>query len=159
MADAAEVLTELRDLRVPESSGTGALADAAAAFALGLAAALLLAVLLRAITIRRPSRRAAALTELTAARGLAPAERLMVQAAILKRAATDLGITDQAAGEAHGPSDRGDWLLALDRQLGRQFFTSGPGAGLRQSLYRPAITIDPEVIEPEVIRVLRRVKG
>lgn len=149
MADTAEILTELRDLRVPEPTGLGPLADTAAAFSLGLAAALVVALLLRAVASRPPSRRQAALAELAQTRRLAPAERLMAQATILKRVAAELG-TDGG----------GEWPAALDRQLGSDFFSAGPGVGLRQCIYRrDTSSVDPDLIEREVARLLRRMRG
>ncbi len=108
MADAAEILSGLRDLRMPEPTGYGPLADAAAAFSLGLAAALVVALLLRAVTTRPPTRREAALAELAETRRLDPAERLTAQAALLKRVAAELGASGPGRGGAHGEGSGAD---------------------------------------------------
>ncbi|MGE0212720.1 MAG: hypothetical protein AB7S41_13570 [Parvibaculaceae bacterium] len=128
MAGSAETLAGLRDLHAPPLAPTDLLADGFLAVALGVALALLIGVLVRPLTRRIFSPREIALSQLARSRGLAPAERLIVQARLLAR----------FAPEIDPPAE----LIAR----------------LRHELYRPAGGAHAERLEQELSLLLRRLR-
>lgn len=153
MDQSAEVLAKLRDIRLPTLSDGSILADWAAGCALGLLVAVLMILLARAVVRRPASRRAVALADLAASRELQPAERLLAQARILQNLALQFDIRPKAGAT-------GDhWSVQLGRRLGTDFFTTGAGVGLSEALYRPDAGIDPDLLDRELERLLKRVKG
>lgn len=148
MADVAESLSSLHDIRLPGLGPEALLGDVAVTFAAGLALALIATQLARLFLYRPASRCQRLLEALFDSRQLPAGERLLAQARLLKRLADEL---------AQEPA-RDDWLTLLDRRLGTDFFTVGPGAQLRDGLYRREPPVDPEVIEREVVRLLRRAR-
>lgn len=151
MDPSADVLEELRDIHLPSLSEGSVVADWAAGCALGLLVAVLVMLLARAVVRRPASRRAAALADLTASRGLQPAERLLAQARILQQLALQLNLR---------PGDSGEhWSIQLGHRLGSDFFASGQGAGMSEALYRPNSAIDPALLDQELLRLLKRLKG
>jgi len=143
--DAADLLARLHPIRLPAATVAGLAAEALAALALGLALA---ALVLRLVARRAPSRRAAALAALQAARALPPQARLAAQIALLR---------DAAPG--------GDWAATLG---------AAQAAPLRAALYcatpppdlappDPAHTDpaqpDPAQTERAVRRALARLRG
>jgi len=149
----SEVLAQLRDIRLPMLSDGSILADWAAGCALGLLLALVVVLLARAFVRRPPSRRETALADLAASRTLAPAERLLAQARILQDLAPP--VKDRIAAEDSG----NDWSSRLGRSLGTDFFTTGAGAGLSESLYRRESGLDPEDLDRELQRLLNRTRA
>jgi len=153
MAGNADVLAGLRDIRMPSAGSSDILPDVAAAFALGLLAAILLALLARLVARRPQSLRQAALAELARARALAPDERLFAQARLLQRLSGALGARE--ALDAPG----GHWPAELDRRLGTDFFTHGAGRDLRENLYKPGSALDPDRLDADLVRLLRRIRS
>jgi hypothetical protein len=151
MAPGADPLAALRDIRLPEPTQWDALADAAMAFAAGLLVALAVVMLARALMRRRQSRREAALVELEATRRLAGKNRLIAQANLLRRLASQMPVATGDASALH-------WTARLDRETGTDFFTAGAGAGLREALYRRDAEIDPERIDRQLVLLLQTVK-
>lgn len=158
MADVAERLAALTDLRLPALAPEALIADAAIAVCAGLALAMILVRLSRLFLHRPPTRRQTLLAALARSRALPWDERLLAQARLLRPLARE------ADGEADSEPGEGDWLAALDRRLGTDFFTVGDGASLREALYRPGRSgrpgapVDPDVIDREVERLLRRAR-
>ena len=153
MAGDTDVLAGLRDIRMPSVGTSDILADVAAAFALGLLAAILVALLARLVARRPQSLRQAALAELARTRALAPDERLFAQAHLLQRLSGALG-----ARETHGASG-GHWPAVLDRCLGTDFFMHGAGRHLRENLYKPGSALDPDRLDADLVRLLRRIRN
>lgn len=149
MDESADVLAQLRDIHLPSLSESSMAADWAAGCALGLLAAILVTLLARTVVRRPPSDRAAALADLAVSRGLQPAERLLAQAKILQRLASQLRFPADDAGR--------HWSIQLGHRLGSDILTSG--TGLSEALYRPDCAIDPELLDRELVRLLKRVKG
>jgi hypothetical protein len=147
MAGSADVLAGLRDIRMPAAGGTDILAEVGAAFAIGLLAAILLALLARLVARRPPSLRQAALTDLARTRFLAPDERVFAQARLLQRVSEALG----APGS--------QWPAELDRRLGTDFFTHGAGRHLHEDLYKPGTALDPDRLDADLVRLLRRIRS
>ncbi|KAA0969500.1 hypothetical protein FPY71_13250 [Aureimonas fodinaquatilis] len=88
MDSTADLVAALRPVREPMLTLPELAADAALAFALGIAVALLLAVLLRLVFSRRMTRQEKLDTEILAAGALSPDERLLA----LARIARDCGV-------------------------------------------------------------------
>ena len=124
------------------------------AFAAGLLIALAVAMLVRIIMRRKRSRREGALAELEATRRLKGKDRLLAQAAMLHRIATQLP-ADQGKNGVAGAIH---WTAKLDRGTGTDFFTAGAGAGLRDALYRPDADIDPDRVDRELVRLVESMK-
>ena len=151
MDRSADLLAELRDSRLPELSEASVLADAATAFVAGLILALAIALVVRVFARRPPSRRDRALAELAASRALAPDERLLAQARLLRRVADERDRRGVDSTSAH-------WADVFDQRLDTDFFTAGPGVVLREALYRPDARVDPEQIDRELVKLLRRIR-
>lgn len=120
----AEALTGLRDVRDPPLTMAETLADGFLAVALGIALALLAAMLLRPLTRRTRSARELALEELARTRGMAPAERLLAQAHLLRRFGGRLKpapeLTARLRHRLYRRADGSDADL-LDQELARLF--------------------------------------
>lgn len=146
----ADPLAALRPLHVaPFAEGAGLIA-AMAMLGCGLALALLL---LARLLARRGGARRSALATLAAARALPAQDRLVAQAALLRRVARTLdGETPPAshlAGEA--------WLLRLDRIFATAFFSKGDGRVFGEALYRRGALRDAGGVDVEEIdRALAR---
>lgn len=151
MDPGADPLAALRDTHMPEPTQWDALADAAMAFAAGLLVALAVVMLVRALMRRRKSRREAALAELEATRRLAGKDRLIAQANLLRRLASQMPAPSGDASALH-------WTARIDRETGTDFFTAGDGAALREALYRREVEIDPERIDRQLVLLLQTVK-
>ncbi len=149
----AETLGKLRDIHLPELTDAAILADWAAAASLGLFAALLLILLASAFVRRSVSDRKDLLAALTASRGLAPAERLLAQAKILQELAA------REARKGNAEVEEVDWRETLGGLSRSEFFVTGPGAALREDLYRPNPASDPEAFDRELVALLKRAGG
>ncbi len=136
---ASDVLAELRGLHGPPVDWGAVLADALVALAIGLLAAWLIARIFGMVTERRLSPERRALRRLEEARE----SGLTARALILQDLARSL------------PPGEGDWLSRLDAHLGG-LFTTGPGAGLREALYRPGTTLDTERFDAALKAALER---
>src|SRR6516164_8073418 len=106
----------LRGLHLPSEPLTIGTADIALAIAAGLAAALVIGSLLGLLVRRRRSVRSTALDKLARIGGLAPGERLLAQATLLRRLVRTLD--GAAAARRQGEA----WLEQLDRSFRTAFF-------------------------------------
>lgn len=146
-----ELLTAMRPPRLPDAAPVLSAADVAFAALLGIGAAVLVGLVLIGMARRRRGGRAgprqAALAALSEAEAIAPAERAVAVAALLRRyvAAT----ADEAAARLSGE----DWLVALDRHFRTGFFTGGAGRCLGDDLYVSAEPPDA-VLVPEIRRLI-----
>jgi len=125
MATDTELAAQLTPVRLPESLAVASPQDLAAAFSLGLLAAVVLVLLLRPLMRRRISRRQQIETELAALRDLPAAQRLYRQTAILAALHDERG--------------------ALSAGVGRE---SEP-----DSVYRPGSLLDPDDLDRKIIEV------
>lgn len=160
MADLAERLAGLHDIRLPALWPEALIADAAAATAVGLSLALCVVLLARLLLYRPASRRRRLLEALAASRALPTGERLLAQAKLLDRLAAELEGAE-ASGDKEASRERADLggrLALLDRRLRSDFFSAGPGAGLQEALYRREATVDPEEIDRALTRLLARAR-
>lgn len=148
----ADELANLRGIRLPPME-TWFWADVGFAVALGLAAALLAALLLRLVRRpRKPSLQAEALAELAAAKSLPVPERRAAQAALLRRIVRTVEGDD--AARATGPA----WAATLDRTLGVDLFERRSGRVLVDGLYARELSDDPTLdheLEAAVAKVGR----
>src|SRR5690606_32744455 len=97
-------------------------------------------------------------------------ERLLAQAKLLDRLAAELEGAEETGAERSGDEGNGNEgasrerarlpgrLALLDRRLRSDFFTTGPGAGLPEALYRREATVDPEEIDRALTRLLARAR-
>lgn len=135
------LVTQLRPVRLPPGFDAFDWHGALAIFALALLAGLVLALILRALSVPRPSIAAETEDALDAARHLSPEERLLRQAAVvaaLKRDAETKGKRGEAARQR---------LAALRVTIDAE-------------LYRPEPALDPDRLDAEIYgaigaRVLR----
>lgn len=120
-------LDALHGFRAPPPPGS------LAAYAVMIAAGILVAViamgLVRARMTRRRTLRTLALAELAQARDLPPPARLAAQAALLRKLAIASG------GPADGWRQGEEWLLTLDRLFSTTFFSQGAGRVFGRALY------------------------
>ena len=148
----AELLAALKPPRWPEVAPVVASDDLLVALALGLAAGLVLALLVAVMRRRRraasPGRAALARIEAASAR---PAEERLAETAAALRdyiAATEGAEAARIRGA--------DWLAALDRRFGTGFFASGDGRVLAHCLYAPIDERAAEAARAGVADLLRR---
>jgi hypothetical protein len=147
MTGGADPLDALRGVHLPAGLPRSALADLAWAGAGGFLAAVALALLAAVLLARRRPVRRAARAALARSRSLPPPERLIAQAALLRRLAGAVG--------TEPPIERGGaWLARLDRVFGTAFFTGGPGAAFGDALYAPASRPDPDALDRELERLI-----
>ena len=147
MTGGADPLDALRGVHLPAGLPRSPLADLAWAGAGGFLAAAAIALLASVLLARRRPLRRAARAALAQTRALAPEERLVAQAALLRR----LG---RAVGNGPARERGGAWLARLDRIFGTTFFTGGPGAAFGDALYAPAARPDPEALDRELERLI-----
>lgn len=155
MASGVDPLAELRDIRVPAPTVETLLADILIAIAAGILLGLFLALLARLILRRRRSRRETLIGALEATRHLPLKDRLFAQAAVLKRAASDIPPLEDSG---RSPFAAQSWTARLDRWLGGDFFSKGTGAKLREVLYHREPDIDPDTVDRELVRLIRRAR-
>jgi hypothetical protein len=140
MADPAHLLAELRPLHSVASGVDGAAPIVAMAL-LGCAAALILTFTLGPWLTQRRALRRYALENLAATRALPETERLVAQAAILRRLVKTLN-GPAAAGQ------RGDaWLASLDSIFSTRFFSNERGEAFGDALYRPPAALDVDALD------------
>lgn len=154
MAPGADPLVALRDIREPHTTLEMILADALMAVAAGLLLAVIIACLAQLILRRKRSKRDAALAGLEMTRHLPADDRLFAQAAVLKKVASHLPPVPYDTPS----TDRLEWTSRLDSWFGSDFFAKGTGARLRETLYRRDKTVDPDLVDKELVRLLRGVK-
>lgn len=130
MATEAELAGQLTPVRLPEGLAVAAPQDLAAAFGLGLLAAMLLVLLLRPLMRRRPSWRQRIESELAALRHLPPASRLYRQSAILAALRRERGDAPADAARAIEPD----------------------------SAYRPESALDPDDLDRKIIEFAKEAR-
>lgn len=144
--DSPELLAGLRDIHVPPAPLVEMSDVAAGALAFAIVAAAALAAFLWR---RRSALRREALAQLAATGALAPEERLVAQAKLLRRVARSR--SDDAV------TTRGDdWLRQLDRLFRTRFFSDGHGRIFGEALYARATQVDAEALEGELRRLIGR---
>lgn len=137
MAEQADILAGLHDLRM----GPPGFADLVTALALGLIAAALVGLLLRAVTARR--RQQTMLARVRAAQTLPAAERSLSLLLLLRE------MTERCAP---GP---GPWTARAARLCG---IAQADLQGACDGLYRPGGAALPEALETAMLRVARRTR-
>lgn len=148
MPASADRLTALIDIRSPDATISALAADAALAFAIGVALALLVALTARLVMRRPPSPWETAAEAIGAARTLDAEERALALARALSQLAADVHGAPISVSAPDGGRQ-------LDECLGTTFFTNGAGATFATTLYRPgADDLDP--VEREVLRLVAR---
>ena len=151
-ADAPATLDQLRGLHLPGGASGPVPGEILLALVLGFGAALLLGLLRVVVSRVRASVRRAALADLAGSRTLAPPERILAQARLLRRLVRTLD-GDEAAS-AHGAA----WATRLDGRLRTDFFTAGAGRVLVDGLYRREVP-DPALLDAELTRLIGRLKA
>jgi hypothetical protein len=140
--DAADTLARLHDVRNPATGMAEAVADVLAGGSVGLLAALIVFVLLRAVTRRPPTWREIVRADLMRASRLAPDQRLLALAKLIDRITPELSCNsgaDGLAGSARS-SENAPWQRIT--------------AELRQALYRRKPTIDLDRVEMDILQLL-----
>lgn len=117
-------------------------AEVFAALALGLIAAWLIALVVRAVTQRRTPPERIALRRLEQLPDAPPDAALAARAAILQ----DYAATVEGDG---------DWLARLDARFGGMF-SEGVGSDLREALYRPGVGFDLDGFDVAIRAALRK---
>lgn len=151
-ADAPATLDQLRGLHLPGGASGPVPGDILLALVLGFGAALLVGLLRVVVSRVRASVRRAALADLAGSRTLAPPDRILAQARLLRRLVRTLD-GDEAAS-AHGAP----WAARLDARLRTDFFTAGAGRVLVDGLYRREVP-DPALLDAELTRLIGRLKA
>ncbi|MET0369235.1 MAG: DUF4381 family protein [Methylobacterium sp.] len=151
-ADAPATLDQLRGLHLPGGASGPVPGEILLALVLGFGAALLVGLLRILVSRVRASVRRAALADLAGSRTLAPPDRILAQARLLRRLVRTLD-GDEAAS-AHGAA----WAARLDGRLRTDFFTAGAGRVLVDGLYRREVP-DPALLDAELTRLIGRLKA
>ncbi|HVI29233.1 DUF4381 family protein [Hansschlegelia sp.] len=126
----SDPLAGMRGLHLPEQPGSF-WSDVGLAAAIGLLAALAVAIAVRLLFRPKQSLRASALAALEAAKDLPPPDRRVAQAAVLRRVVRTIDGDEAARREGLA------WGETLDRVFGADFFTAGPGRVFATGLYAP----------------------
>ncbi len=142
-----ETMHPMREPPAPES-----IASILLLLTLGCLAALAFVAVLWALRQRRVALRASAEATLAAARDLAPAERLAVQANLLRR------VTRGLAGETAARLQGAAWLDRLDKLFNTQFFTQGAGSVYGEALYRRPASVDLDAMDHTLLDLIGRVR-
>ena len=143
----------LRELHVPTERLTTDMADAALTVAIGLAAALLVGIVLN-LLIRRPRPvRRAALVMLSQMSELPPAERAVAQARLLRRLVLTL------SGEIAARRQRNAWLEQLDLTFRTDFFTRGGGRYYVDGLYQARQIPDAAALAHKLEELFRQIRS
>lgn len=145
-------LDQLRALHLPGGATGPVQAEILLALILGFCAALLVGLVRFLVGRSRASVRRAALADLAGSRALAPPERILAQARLLRRLVRTIG-GDEAAS-AQGAA----WAGRLDSLLRTDFFTAGAGRVLVDGLYRRE-TPDPALLDAELSRLIGRLRA
>lgn len=150
MVDPAQVLDGLRPLHISTTGIEGATPVVAMAV-LGCAAALVCSRTLGPWLMRRRALRRSALDELATTRALADEERLLAQAALLRRV---VGALDGDAAHQRGDA----WLARLDATFSTRFFSRERGQAFGDALYRPPAEPDIEALDAALEDIFARIE-
>ncbi len=148
MTDAVQILAELRPIHMPPDLAANPPVEMAL---LGFLAALIVSAALRPWLSRRRALRRSAFDALALSRSLTPEERLVAQAAILRRLVET--INDSSAARQQGEI----WLACLDRTFSTRFFGSGAGRIFADALYRPLHDLDLETLDGSLAEIFERI--
>lgn len=157
MQDADKILEALRPAHLPAAEFGLTFGDLALPIALGLLAAILVAVLwpTRIKGGRRVS--LSVMQELERSRALPAEEARLAQARLLRR------VVAARDGESAATLKGLDFAAHLDKSFGTDFFTSGPGRSLTLSLYEPpppaANTNDADAVGKGLEGLFRRLRA
>lgn len=150
-ADTSATLDQLRGLHLP-GGATGPLqGEIVLALILGFTAALVLGGVRVVLARVRGSVKRAALADLAGTRHLAPPERMLAQARLLRR------LVRTVRGDEAARRQGSDWASTLDSLMRTDFFSHGAGRTLVDGLYRPVDT-DPAVLDAELARLIGRMR-
>lgn len=155
MAAGADPLAGLRDIRFPAPTIETLLTDALIAIAAGILFALFVTFFTRLILRKRRSLREAVLAGLEATRQLKSGHRLFAQAALLKQAASEIPLLEDSSD---AQAKLRSWTAKLDHWLRSDFFSKGMGVKLREALYRQEPDLDPDAVDRELVRLIRRAR-
>jgi len=148
--DVGHVLEMMHPMREPPQPAS--LAPFLVTLAVGcIAAAVLLALLIRA-SRRRADLRRAAQAALARGRALVPAERLAAQATLLRR------LVRRLAGESEARKQGQAWLESLDAIFATRFFTNGEGVAYGDALYGPRLP-DVDALDDSLTRLFATLSG
>ena len=142
----------LRGLHLPTEGLTTDVADAALAVAIGLAAALMVGIVLNLMMRRRHPVRRAALAMLSQMSELPPAERALSQARLLRRLVLTL------SGEIAARRQRSAWLEQLDLTFRTDFFTRGGGRYYVDGLYQEQQIPDAAALAHKLEDLFRQIR-
>ena len=142
----------LRGLHLPTEGLTTDVADAALAVAIGLAAALVVGIVLNLMMRRRHPVRRAALAMLSQMSELPPAERTLGQARLLRRLVLTL------SGEIAARRQRSAWLEQLDLTFRTDFFTRGGGRYYVDGLYQKQQIPDAAALAHKLEDLFRQIR-
>jgi hypothetical protein len=156
---AADLLTQLRDIHMPEPPGWWPPAPGWWLLALLLLGALAWLTFQTAAAVRRrrPIRRArrlyADIYQRHQCGELSARDYLNESNELIKRLLIH-GLGDAAARRANGSA----WLELLDAHAGEPAFTLGPGAALGDARFRPEPTVDTGPVHDAISRLLARIR-
>ena len=142
----------LRELHLPAERLVTDVADAAFAVAIGLAAALVVGIVLNLLMRRRPPVRRAALAMLAQMSELPPAECTVAQARLLRRLVLTLN------GEIAARRQRSAWLEQLDLTFRTDFFTRGGGRYYVDGLYQARQIPDAAALAHKLEELFRQIR-
>lgn len=144
-------LAGLRALHLPPAPSSY-WSDVGFAVAAGLGAALLLALVVRALFRPRRSLRASATDAFEAASGLPQPERRAAQAALLRRVVKT--VEGEGAARATGP----EWAATLDRVFATDLFTLRAGKVFVDGLYARAAPGDDPALDRELGSLIAKLR-
>lgn len=147
-----EALTALRGLHLPPVEMMADAPAIALSVAVGLAAALAIAGAWGMVMESQRSVRRGALDALAQSSGLAPNERLVAQAKLLRRLVRTLD------GDASARQRWDAWAKQLDRTFRTDFFSRGEGRHYVEGLYRAGLGPDPAFMEAELATLFKRIR-
>ena len=142
----------LRGLHLPTERFTADVVGVALAVAIGLAAALVVGIVLNLLMRRRRPVRRAALAMLSQMSELPPAERTVAQARLLRRLVLTL------SGEIAARRQRGAWLEQLDLTFRTDFFTRGGGRYYVDGLYQEQQIPDAAALAHKLEKLFRQIR-
>lgn len=148
MIDHASLVQKLRDIHPPLSDGMSILAIMTA---MGVICGVAVGFLTVKFLTENQNIFGKSLQLLSETRNLSPADRLAIQARVLRDIAVSI---DPGAAFLRGE----DWLSRLDTLLSTNFFTQGPGRIFGEELYKPVTGSTAHSLDTELVFFLTRLK-
>ena len=148
MMDNASLVGKLRDIHAPESDGVMPLITMSL---LGVMSAIVLIIYFYRRWRLKQESFGEALAALECSRDYPAADRLVIQARVLRAVADSI---DPAACLLHGDA----WLSRLDEMFNTNFFSQGPGRIFGEELYKPVSTAVTDNLDTELSHLLARLK-